>query len=973
MALAATNTTLSGSVAIDIYQNRLRIFETSGSNRGVFIDLANGASSSVGTNLLSSSTSTDTFARNQANAAFLQANTPSATANSAASYANSAFLRANTPSDVANSAASYANSAFTRANSSLTSANGTIIWNTANAAFTAANAATATDTTQNNSITASFNTANAAFTRANNSLDANNGGTVTGTITATSFITTGSFGNILGANTIYANNFVANTGFIQFADGTRQFTANGGNANLIAAAFNTANAAFLQANTPSHVANSAAIYANGAFAAANAATATDTTQNNSITAAFASANSAFTRANNSLNANTGGSITGDISITGNLTVTGNTTYTNTITVLIGDNIIVLNADVPQSAQPTESAGIEIDRGAQPNSSFLWIETSGKWAANNGNGSIFIAADSAESYANSAFAAANAATATNTTQNNSITAAFASANAAFLQANTPSHVANSAAIYANGAFAAANAATATDTTQNNSITAAFNTANASFTVANNAVTSANGTIIWNTANAAFLAANSATATDTTQNNSITAAFLQANTPSHVANSAASYANSAFAAANSATAIDTTQNNSITAAFNTANASFLVANGAAFVANTDYTTLSATAGVYGNASHVSVTTLTANGRVSSITNTAIAISADAVTSGTLAVARGGTGVTTSTGTGAVVLGTAPTITLPTINNIRQGYSTTATAAGTTTLTVNSNYLQFFTGTTTQTLQLPAPQTMTLGMGFFVVNNSTGNLSVIASNSAAVATILAGTAMLFVSIDLTAGNGAAGWAAEIVGFSTTTGTGAVTLNTSPTLFNVSVSSVNVTNTTASTTKTTGALTVAGGVGVAGNVSTLGINVDNRIDWASTGFAQPSFTNRSAGQKITLYPAISGSLVDYSIGIDGGVLWTTVPAATTAYQFKWYGGETQIASLSGAGTLDVISANITSSNTSTSNTTGALRVTGGVGVRGNVAADGIIFPDNTRQTTAASGGGASIGDVLALSIALG
>ena len=201
LALAATNTSLSGTVAIDIYQNRLRIFETSGSNRGVFIDLANGASSSVGTNLLSSSTSTDTFARNQANAAFLQANTPSNVANSAASYANSAFGRANTAAVAANTPSS---------------------------------------------------TANSAFVRANNSLDANNGGTVTGTITATSFITTGSFGNITGANTIYANNFVANTGFIQFADGSKQYTANagsggGGSSNSFATISNTATA--LVANT----------------------------------------------------------------------------------------------------------------------------------------------------------------------------------------------------------------------------------------------------------------------------------------------------------------------------------------------------------------------------------------------------------------------------------------------------------------------------------------------------------------------------------------------------------------------------------------------------------------------------------------------------------------------------------------------------------------------------------------------------
>ena len=201
LALAATNTTLSSSVAIDIFQNKLRIFETGGTNRGVYIDIANGASASVGTNLLSPSSSTDGWARNQANAAFTVANTVT----SASNYANGAFAAANA-----------ATATDTTQNNSITAA-----FNTANAAFTTANAANATNITQNNSITA-------AFVRANNSLDANNGGTVTGTITATSFITTGSYGNITGANTIYANNFVANTGFIQFADGSKQYTANAG-------------------------------------------------------------------------------------------------------------------------------------------------------------------------------------------------------------------------------------------------------------------------------------------------------------------------------------------------------------------------------------------------------------------------------------------------------------------------------------------------------------------------------------------------------------------------------------------------------------------------------------------------------------------------------------------------------------------------------------------------------------------------
>ena len=66
----------------------------------------------------------------------------------------------------ANSAGSYANSAFAAANSagslSVQSA-----FDTANAAFLAANSATATDTTQNNSITASFVHANSSFGAAN--------------------------------------------------------------------------------------------------------------------------------------------------------------------------------------------------------------------------------------------------------------------------------------------------------------------------------------------------------------------------------------------------------------------------------------------------------------------------------------------------------------------------------------------------------------------------------------------------------------------------------------------------------------------------------------------------------------------------------------------------------------------------------------------------------------------------------------
>ena len=237
-------------------------------------------------------------------------------------------------------------------------------------------------------------------------------------------------------------------------------------------------------------------------------------------------------------------------------------------------------------------------------------------------------------------------------------------------------------------------------------------------------------------------------------------------------------------------------------------FSLANGTAGVANTDYTTISATAAVYGNSAYHPVVTLTANGRVSSITNTAIAISADAITSGTLPVARGGTGVTTSTGTGAVVLNTSPTLSTPTVD--------------------------------------------------------------------------------------------------------------------------------------------------------------------RIDWPASSTGAPTFTTRSAGTKLLVYPAISGSQVDYAMGIDSATLWSSVPVNSSSFYFKWYGGTTNVTSLDGTGTFTTRTINVYSTTASTSNTTGALTVLGGIGVKGNVSANGIIFDDGTRQTTAASGG-ASIGDVLALSIALG
>lgn len=56
LANAVTNSSLNGPIAIDIYQNKLRIFETTGNNRGAYLDFTT-ASNGVGTNLLGGSSS----------------------------------------------------------------------------------------------------------------------------------------------------------------------------------------------------------------------------------------------------------------------------------------------------------------------------------------------------------------------------------------------------------------------------------------------------------------------------------------------------------------------------------------------------------------------------------------------------------------------------------------------------------------------------------------------------------------------------------------------------------------------------------------------------------------------------------------------------------------------------------------------------------------------------------------------------
>jgi hypothetical protein len=82
-----------------------------------------------------------------------------------------------------------------------------------------------------------------------------------------------------------------------------------------------------------------------------------------------------------------------------------------------------------------------------------------------------------------------------------------------------------------------------------------------------------------------------------------------------------------------------------------------------------------------------------------------------------------------------------------NFIAGTTSTATAAGTTTLTIASNQVQIFTGSTTQTVRLPTTS-ITAGMEYKIINQSSGSVTVESSGANTVATVLTNTLQLFIA---------------------------------------------------------------------------------------------------------------------------------------------------------------------------------------------------------------------------------
>jgi len=260
--------------------------------------------------------------------------------------------------------------------------------------------------------------------------------------------------------------------------------ASANNSTKANSAFDHANAAFNAANTADSKAVSAGSYANSAFVHANAAFNHANSGFNHANSGFNQANTAqnsaaaaFIRANNSINANTGGTISGDLTITGNLVVTGEEIVQNVSTIAVEDSLFEL---------ATNNAGDGLDIG------FFGQYVSGgtKYTAvyrNHDDGKFRILVDGTEKpTAGNTINAQSFSLATVVTNVEANTVVINGQNIetyttnAFNQANTAQATGTAAGNYANAAFLVANSASV-------SATAAFNHANAAFNTANTDVT------------------------------------------------------------------------------------------------------------------------------------------------------------------------------------------------------------------------------------------------------------------------------------------------------------------------------------------------------------------------------------------------------------------------------------------------------------------------------------------------------
>ena len=275
-----------------------------------------------------------------------------------------------------------------------------------------------------------------------------------------------------------------------------------------------------------------------------------------------------------------------------------------------------------------------------------------------------------------------------------------------------------------------------------------------------------------------------------------------------------------------------------------------------------TLASTASIIANAGTLTGTTLNATVTGSSLTSVGT-ITSGTWSGSTIAVANGGTGVTTSTGSGSVVLNTSPSITSANLTTPIIGAATGTSLSLSSTLAAGastfSSTVNVSGATTLTTLSAGAS---TLASATISGNQTVGGTLGVTGATTLSSSLTAGTSTL-TSLSVTNNENVGG----TLGVTGATSLAALT----------TTGAATISNTTNSTSTTTGALIVRGGVGIANDVK-IGGTIE--IDGGSPG----------AGKVLT---SDAGGLASWSNAIGSTVVTSTTNyAITLAEAYVFYTG---------------------------------------------------------------------------------
>jgi len=964
LALAATNTTLSGEVAIDINQNRLRIFETSGTNRGVYVDLTT-AATGVGTNLLATAVNT--------------------------TYTISAETATNTVLRLTGSDASTDNVAFvgsgivsvTRTDANTITITGTEADTLATVTGRGATTATAiaiTNTTASTTVDTGALTVDGGV-GLNGNLFVGGTGNIAGNLTVSGgAITAGNVATtLLGGNTTTAVDFAtAQTSGALTIGGTAQ-----------------TGTITLDRSTVAHT--------------LNLGTGVNTTGvTKTINIGTGGASGSTTAIN--IGSSTSGA-TNTVNIYGDLTVTGTTTYVNTTTLNVGDNIITLNAD--EAGVPSQNAGVEIERGTSTNVQLIWNETTDRWTFTNdgstfynipisseygvvNDGTLTLAVSGVGLSGSASFTANQAGSSTFTVTSNATSANTANTIVSRdASGNFTAGVITATSI--NKVAITAPATGSTLTIADGKTLTVSNTLTFTGTDASSVAFGAGGTVAYTGGTLAQFAATTSAqllgvisdetgsgslvfATSPTFSTSVVGSATMAVFNTTSTNISAFGAATTLAIGNTATAAQTV--NMFTAS--TGASTYNFATGATATATTKTLNLG-TGGAAGSTTNVNIGSSVAGTTTISSPNITISGLADTATAATHYYVETAGGnilpktlanvqaeIVTTAAVNAAALTTTGTVTSGTWSasfGAVSGANLTSLTAGNLTGTIPSGVLgnsSLFVGTTSIALNRGSANLGLTGITSIAMPGATsGTITVTPAATAGTTaiTIPATTGTLITSGDTgtvtstmiadgTIVNGDINASAAIA-YSKLSLTGSIvnadisasaaiadtklaTISTAGKVSNSATTATNLNTASAIVARdasgnfTAGTITAAltgaassnvlkagdtmtgqlistsgGSTATGGGQIYLNGATSNRIDFNTNGVAAPAFTTRSDGTKQVFYPAISASAVDYAVGINTSTLWYSIPTAAATEFFRWYGGTTIAATLTGAGTF--------------------------------------------------------------------